>query len=388
MGFKVLTVDDSKTLRMIVRSALAPFGVNVIEAENGALGLDTARAEKPDLVLLDYNMPVMDGRTTLEKLRVDASTKPIPVIMLTTESAKDTVVDLLKMGLSGYIVKPFKKEDLVAKVNSVLKLYEGDTPPTPEELAQIAADAAKIKVLAVDDKPNVLALLADQLPEDFKVTKATSGTEAVSAIESTPPDVLFLDIDMPGTSGLDVYRTTGKKLREKGTLVIGMALRTEVADVTRAKKVGIREVLMKPFDANEVEEVIATIRRASGQGGGAESAQTFVESRDGTMLLIMPPPGDSKLRSFSSALGTRIVKEIKDMAEEGSTELVVEVSAALSDVNLAKSFIHLLDQAKRLSINVKLVAGSGGAKRALADYAEFSSLPTCGSVDEALASLS
>jgi two-component system cell cycle response regulator len=53
MGFKVLTVDDSKTLRMIVRSALAPFGVNVIEAENGALGLDTARAEKPDLVLLD-----------------------------------------------------------------------------------------------------------------------------------------------------------------------------------------------------------------------------------------------------------------------------------------------------------------------------------------------
>src|SRR5512141_666904 len=117
MPVNVLTVDDSKVLRMIVTRHLKPFGVETIEAENGEVGIAKAKQTKPDLILLDYNMPVMDGYRTLEALKADSELRHIPVIMLTTEASAETVVRLIKLGLKDYIAKPFSREDLLKKVN-------------------------------------------------------------------------------------------------------------------------------------------------------------------------------------------------------------------------------------------------------------------------------
>ena len=129
MSKKVLTIDDSKTLRLIVTRHLKPFGVEVLEAENGQVGLAKAQSELPDLILLDYNMPILDGFHTLVELKTDPNLKPIPVMMLTTETVKETVFKLIKLGLKDYIAKPFTRELLLQKVNGILQLYEGDTPP-------------------------------------------------------------------------------------------------------------------------------------------------------------------------------------------------------------------------------------------------------------------
>ena len=72
MAKKVLTIDVSRTLRIIVGKYLKPFGVEILEAENGAVGITKAREGNPDLILLDYNMPVMDGYQTLENLKQDS----------------------------------------------------------------------------------------------------------------------------------------------------------------------------------------------------------------------------------------------------------------------------------------------------------------------------
>jgi two-component system cell cycle response regulator len=386
MALKVLTIDDSKTLRMIVRGTLTPFGVEIVEAENGAIGIDQAKAHVPDIILLDFNMPVMDGGETLRTLKGDDSLKDIPVIMLTTEAAQETVVELAKVGLNGYIVKPFNKEDLIAKVHGLCPLYEGDKPPSDEELKEMASDASKTKVLAVDDKENVLNALAGHFDDTYKFMKAVSGTEAVTLIKKRPPDVLLLDIDMPGTSGTDVFRETVDFLRKAGTLVWGMALRTEDKDIQAAKRAGIENMLLKPFQPDDIAEMIAEIA-AGGASRKKGAAKKYLHEHGPVIVLTIPPAGDASLRAFSIALERDICKELNDQAEEGKTDLVIDTSSALGDMTVARGFLALLVRAKKLSVRTRLVASTDGARKALAEYAETASLPTCETVEEAVAAL-
>jgi DNA-binding response OmpR family regulator len=122
MAYKILTVDDSKTIRMIVKKAFSQYNCDLYEAENGVEGLALANKEIPDLIILDITMPVMTGIEMLEKLKSEKELKDIPVIMLTAESGKENVMKIVKMGVKDYIVKPFKGEQLVERAKGVLKL--------------------------------------------------------------------------------------------------------------------------------------------------------------------------------------------------------------------------------------------------------------------------
>lgn len=122
MPIKVLTVDDSKTIRMIVKKAFKPYNCVMFEAENGLEGLEAARKEVPGLIVLDITMPVMNGIEMLGKLKEDPTLKQIPVIMLTAESGKDNVMQIVKMGVNDYIVKPFKGEQLIERAQRLVKL--------------------------------------------------------------------------------------------------------------------------------------------------------------------------------------------------------------------------------------------------------------------------
>ena len=124
MSTKILTVDDSRTIRMIVGRAFRPFDCQVCEAGNGEEGLVAAAREKPDLIILDVTMPVMDGVTMLTKLKEDGALKLIPVIMLTAESGRDNVLQIAKLGVRDYLVKPFKEAQLLEKVARVVSLQK------------------------------------------------------------------------------------------------------------------------------------------------------------------------------------------------------------------------------------------------------------------------
>jgi CheY-like chemotaxis protein len=122
MSKKILTVDDSKMVRILVTRALSPYDCQIFEAANGQEGLATAEREKPDLVLLDVTMPVMDGMTMLGQLRANPGFKSTPVIMLTAEFAQENIARADSLGISGYIAKPFKEQIVADKVNSVMRL--------------------------------------------------------------------------------------------------------------------------------------------------------------------------------------------------------------------------------------------------------------------------
>lgn len=122
MPTKILSVDDSKTIRMIVSRCFRPHDCVVVEAANGEEGLAAAAREKPDLIILDITMPVMDGVTMLTRLKENAELKNIPVIMLTAESGRENVAQIAKLGVRDYVVKPFKDEQLVEKAGRVVTL--------------------------------------------------------------------------------------------------------------------------------------------------------------------------------------------------------------------------------------------------------------------------
>lgn len=122
MALKVLTVDDSKTIRMIVKKAFQTYSCEITEAENGVEGLAAAAKIKPGLIILDITMPIMNGVEMLERLKGDEDLKNIPVIMLTAESGKDNVMNIVKKGIKDYMVKPFKGEDLIERVRKIMPL--------------------------------------------------------------------------------------------------------------------------------------------------------------------------------------------------------------------------------------------------------------------------
>jgi two-component system chemotaxis response regulator CheY len=120
MPAKILVVDDSATIRHQLRACLEGAGYEVLEAENGALGLQRAKDTPVDLVIVDVNMPVMSGLEMLEHLRTVPGKATVPAFVLTTESSKDMVARGKKCGATAWIVKPFKPEILIKGIAHVL----------------------------------------------------------------------------------------------------------------------------------------------------------------------------------------------------------------------------------------------------------------------------
>ncbi len=117
---RILVVDDEIYIVHILDFSLGMEGYEVITALDGELALEKARAEKPDLIVLDIMMPKLDGYETCKRLKADATTKDIPVILL---SAKGRNVDQkvgFEVGADDYITKPFSPRKLVERINSIL----------------------------------------------------------------------------------------------------------------------------------------------------------------------------------------------------------------------------------------------------------------------------
>ena len=119
---KILTVDDFSTMRRIIRNILRQIGYsNIAEAENGGAALNTLQTQDIDFVISDWNMPGMSGLELLQAIRADDKLKHIPVLMVTAEALKENVVEALKAGVNGYIVKPFTAETLKERIDAIFE---------------------------------------------------------------------------------------------------------------------------------------------------------------------------------------------------------------------------------------------------------------------------
>lgn len=116
---RVLVVDDSELQILFEQALLADEDIEFFVAHNGAEAIVSARRDKPDLILLDIVMPVMDGIEAARHIRDDAATCDIPIIMVTSQTEEDYMEDAFIGGCNDYVTKPVRKEELLAKVRSL-----------------------------------------------------------------------------------------------------------------------------------------------------------------------------------------------------------------------------------------------------------------------------
>ncbi|MDA8137142.1 MAG: response regulator [Desulfobacteraceae bacterium] len=125
---KALIVDDSLVVRTIIENAVKPMGYETLQAANGLEGLQllAKHANTIQLVLLDWNMPVLDGFETIKKIKADYGYDHICIIMISTESEDEKVDQALAAGANGYLAKPFAAEELAEKIRTTLAKFNSN----------------------------------------------------------------------------------------------------------------------------------------------------------------------------------------------------------------------------------------------------------------------
>jgi signal transduction histidine kinase/DNA-binding response OmpR family regulator len=183
-GTAILVVDDDASVRQLIARHLEQEGWKTVQASNAADALQLARESRPMLITLDIMMPEASGWWVLEKLKEDPQTAGIPVLVVTIVEDQRLVFAL---GASDYLGKPYDRSALIAKIHRLLPQLDGK------------------RVLVVDDDPDARAMLAKILKEErAEVVAAASGDEAMSVIAQAPPDLVLLDLMMPGMSGFEM----------------------------------------------------------------------------------------------------------------------------------------------------------------------------------------
>jgi DNA-binding response OmpR family regulator len=143
----VLLIDDEKDILEMVRYSLEKEGFDAIMASDGQSGLDIANRHKPDIIILDLMMPGLDGVEVCKRLRSNAATRAIPIIMLTARAAETDRIVGLEMGADDYITKPFSPRELVARVKAVLRRTRpAEEPPQIIRQGDIVIDLSRHEV--------------------------------------------------------------------------------------------------------------------------------------------------------------------------------------------------------------------------------------------------
>jgi two-component system, OmpR family, KDP operon response regulator KdpE len=133
----ILVVDDETQIRRVLRLTLASEGYDVVEAKSGQEGIEIAVRERPDLILLDVNMPDMSGLEACSKIRISLST---PIIMITVRNSEQDKVLALDAGADDYVVKPFAMGELLARIRAALRRSSSSEPLPKIETSELSID--------------------------------------------------------------------------------------------------------------------------------------------------------------------------------------------------------------------------------------------------------
>ncbi len=163
----ILVVDDDPQIRRVLRATLTAEGYTVIEARDGSEAVDAVRKDRPDLVLLDLNMPVLDGLQACREIRAGSE---VPIIMLTVRSAEKDKVRALDAGADDYVVKPFGIQEVLARVRALLRRVADAKDAGPLVSKDLSFDFEKREILVrgypVHLTPKEFAVLKELVAAD------------------------------------------------------------------------------------------------------------------------------------------------------------------------------------------------------------------------------
>ncbi len=274
----ILLADDAIFLRRRFAIALQKGGFRVKEAGNGEEVLEMARRHRPDLILMDVMMPVMNGLEATRRLRENQALKDVPVIMLTTKGTVNDVRTALSLGIDDYITKPAEPVLVLRRVRACL---EGDSEP-------VRNDLLKGRVLLVDEAGGLREKTAAILRKaGFHVDEADNAEMAIKTVQHNRPDVILMGMVMPGMNGMEAIGHLRRIPGLTGVPIIMMTTEGAVEDVGKAKELGVEDFLTRPVEPELVLVRVATClsrqrdaHPQAAEGTGASSTETKAEATE------------------------------------------------------------------------------------------------------------
>lgn len=248
---RILIIEDNPANVELMAFLLAAYGHTPISAPDGARGVAAARAERPDLVACDVNLPGMNGFEVLAVLKAEPRLAGVPVLAVTALAMAGDREKVLAAGFDGYISKPIEPESFVAELEAFL------APPA----ASGAPREGQPTVLLVDDDPFMLAVLGEMLADEpYRVLSAASGEEGLELLRREAVEVILCDQSMPGMSGTEMLSRAATLYPH--TVRLMLTGQQDMAGIEAAVHSGVADAhYAKPVSAKSLRERMAEALR-------------------------------------------------------------------------------------------------------------------------------
>jgi two-component system cell cycle response regulator len=262
---KILIVDDDPTSLKILESMLPENRYSVIKADNGEEALDSAFNEIPDLILLDIMMPGIDGYEVTRRIKRDERTKDIPIIIITSLDKAEVMVSELEEGAEELLNKPVHSTELLARVNSMIRLKEYRDQLNIRTLSGksfgiVAKSQGKDRIseekrpliLLVEDTEVDARIVENALEEEpYQLEVVHKGKDVLPIVNQEKIDLILLDILLPDMSGFEVCRRL--KQENKDIQVVIVTCLDDLESKIRGVELGADDFLVKPLVGRELK---------------------------------------------------------------------------------------------------------------------------------------
>lgn len=377
---RILTVDDSRTVRMILTKQVSELGFEIDEAEDGEQGLAKLEEVSYDLILLDVTMPVLDGPGMLARMREKGD--KTPVLMLTSESKRSIVAQLMKLGIDDYILKPFKNDELKRKIMKSLKMgTELPVVPAPDVApASVSSGNGEegparqfVDILLVDDMENVAKKFRAAIPAHLSVNSCVSAQAALNVCRERIFRVILIDNEIPDVDSSVLMNQL--RVLQPHAAFLALALRSVNKVQNEMKELGFDDVLFKPFQPEAIDDLL----------GRYFDNQELIIKEDNVLKVTAFSGRPERLEKYYTRVNELLTGGIETMAAACFDDFILDVSAMPRDPQRTAQLVTAVEgQGKKYGMELRLV-GPDEVAKLLKTFAETSKMAVFTSIDQARA---
>jgi PAS domain S-box-containing protein len=256
---RVLLIEDSPTQAERFRALLDQAGLEVAHAPSAETALDQLESVRPDVIVVDYHLPGLNGDEFCREIKLNVNTRAIPILMLTVERSDEAQMRGLESGADDYLAKSADPEVLLVRLRGLLRKSEGAAGILDAERF-----LSRARLLVVDDSPTYLHYVARELgAEHYIVEKETSGEAALCRLASERFDCALVDLEMPGIDGIEVCRRIGQMRRESRAALALVLLTSheEKESMTTGLEAGADDYIFKSAEMPVIKARIRALLR-------------------------------------------------------------------------------------------------------------------------------